>query len=738
MYHFLLYLQVAVIIASVFSTLMLLHLNGSTENKYMFLAAICIDVYSIGYYQEMISVSERAIRAALAFEYCGLSFAALGYFLFITRYCHMKRLPGWVMHLMLGLCFAVLISVTLGDKTNIYYTSFTVTYGGIFPHAVTGKGFFYFLFAAFQTTLLCSSAVFVLIRAVHAKRTVDRRRFFILFLESMIPVVGIVLTVFIDLGGWDPTPFLLAFLLFLMTLTLKGGHFYDVINLAMDDLFSRVDNGIIITDSSRGFLDCNPQALSILPELEQLETGARMGDTEDDIFGPEGENYFVRNKRFYKSTYKELYERKTMVGYVVTINDITDMRKQLDDISQLKEKADAANEAKSAFLANMSHEIRTPLNAIIGMAELSEKEHSETVIREYLDQIKSSGKILLGIVNDVLDFSKAEAGKLELVSVTFDTAKFFNSIINIISMRIGDKPVDLVVDINPGLPAKLIGDDVHIRQIFMNLLSNSDKFTNSGRIALTVDGVKEDDRYKIMASVEDTGAGIREEDMDKIFDAFSQLDVKRNRKIQGTGLGLSIFAHLVTLMGGEYFLESEYGKGSKFSFYIYVDVKDETPFTKVERTVYKVPHSSTFAIYDTETSGKEVIRKTGNLPNYSDKQILVVDDNKVNVKVLCAFLKQFGVIAETAFSGQEAIDKVKEKEYDMIFMDHMMPEMDGVEAARIIRDMDGAYFKKVPIVACTANVIKGVDMMFFEAGMNGFVPKPIQMDTLTRVLEECL
>lgn len=741
MYVFLIVLQIVIIFWSIFSTILLLKLRGSLDNKYLFLSALCVDMYAIGYLQEMMCSTAEGIRMALAFEYCGLSYAALSFAMFIFRYCHVKKLPKYAPYVMFIFCSLILALVQMGDKTNLYYTSFDVSYDGVFPHMVTGKSFIYFAFAAFQALLLAISAVIIMKYRSRVEKGAERKRLMILFIESLVPLVGLIGTIFLDLGGWDPSPLLLSFLVTSMALTLKRGQFYDAINLAMENMFQNVGNAVIIVDNSKNYLDSNQMANTIFPELFDWDAGRDMSDFFIDLFKTSDDIYFERDGRYYKSTYTELREKKNLIGYTVTINDTTDMQRQMDDMKRLKDAADAASEAKSAFLANMSHEIRTPLNAIIGMAELSEKEKSESVAKEYLSQIKSAGKMLLGIVSDVLDFSKAESGKLELVPVEFDTAEFLNAVINVTNMRIGDKPIDFIVDIDPTIPKTLYADDVHIRQILMNLLSNAEKFTYDGHIKLTLDGVPDGHGLRIKGSVEDTGIGIKPEDQEKLFTAFQQLDAKKNRKIEGSGLGLAIFAQLVHLMQGTYRLESEYGKGSTFFFEIVVDIVNNHPFAEASREAITVQKVSAFSLYGTAKEVKveeKVEDDESGIPDYSAFNILVVDDNKVNVKVLSAFLKHFKVVADVAYSGPECLEMVKKKKYDLIFMDHMMPDMDGVETTMHIREMDDRFYHKCPIIACTANVVKGVEEVFLQAGMNDFVPKPIQLDILREKMAKFL
>ena len=476
----------------------------------------------------------------------------------------------------------------------------------------------------------------------------------------------------------------------------------------------------------------------MLPVLKEMVPGTPLYLPDLPLFEGLGEHYFEQDGKLYVSTCVRLFGGGNNIGFIISVNDVSEIRERVEEMRRLKEAADAANDAKSRFLANMSHEIRTPLNAIIGMSELSEKEESPEAVRDYVTQIKAAGKVLVDIVSNVLDISKAESGKLELAMAEYDTIEFFNSVISITNMRIGDKPIDFLVDVDPSIPRTLYGDDVRLKQVFMNFLGNAEKYTDTGHIKLTVDGHIEGSRLKMTASIEDTGRGIRDEDKDKLFRAFSQVDTVKNRGITGTGLGLNIAARLIDLMGGSYSLDSTYGEGSTFTFEVYEDIIDSSPFAPdAERQVFKVAKYSTFHLYDRRESSEErkiEARKQAGEKKYPDARVLVVDDNKVNVKVLSAYLKKFDINADVAFSGDESIEAVKNKEYDLILMDHMMPGMDGVEATGIIRSLNVPWAKTVKISACTANVIKGVEEEFKAAGMDGFLPKPVQFDDLSEHL----
>ncbi len=494
---------------------------------------------------------------------------------------------------------------------------------------------------------------------------------------------------------------------------------------------------------------------------------------------------------------------------------------------------------KSDFLANMSHEIRTPMNAVIGMAEMALREELPDSAREYISQIKSSGKVLLTIINDILDFSKIESGMLDIKLAEYEPVSLFDDVAAIIASKVLDKDVELILNLNTSIPKRLYGDGTRIRQILLNLGSNAVKFTESGQVRFVVDfSVLDADEILLSVSVEDTGIGIKDENLGKVFESFSQVDSKRNRSCGGTGLGLAISKELLSLMDGSLHVESEYKKGSVFSFKLPQRVIDHTPSMGVadpgkylvigifdneyllggftwdasklgvssmniapdadlslaaETAEKRNPGRKIYVfiehkLFDEEKKeyfrthpDKTVVvvtdyysRLEKDLPNLMvtkkpmsamnmalilgrgsvrqgseddapetipftapDAKVLIVEDNAVNLTVAVGLLEPFNMKISSAMSGKEAIRKIEEEHFDLILMDHMMPEMDGIETTRIIRRMYPDY-DEVPIIALTANAVRGVREMFISEGMNDFVPKPIELPVLAAKLRQWL
>ena len=393
-----------------------------------------------------------------------------------------------------------------------------------------------------------------------------------------------------------------------------------------------------------------------------------------------------------------------------------------EEAEEARQEAIAANEAKSHFLANMSHEIRTPINAVLGMDEMIMRETSEREIKGYAMDIYSSGQTLLSLINDILDFSKIESGKMEIVPVDYDISSLLHDLYNMTAARAKSKDLVFTVEAAQEIPSRYYGDDVRIRQVLINILTNAVKYTREGRVWLRVSGRREGDTEILHFEVEDTGIGIREEDLPKLFAEYERIEESRNRHIEGTGLGMSIVLKLLALMDTRLEVKSDYGKGSLFSFDLTQRIMDDTPLGDFGERIRAQADHYTYA---------ESFIAPG-------ARILVTDDNSMNRKVFISLLKATQMVIDEASGGQEAIDLVKNIHYDIIFMDHMMPEMDGVEAMRRIRALPDSPCRDTPIYVLTANAVSGAREAYLAEGFDGFLSKPIVSGKLEEIIRSNL
>ncbi len=379
-----------------------------------------------------------------------------------------------------------------------------------------------------------------------------------------------------------------------------------------------------------------------------------------------------------------------------------------------KQKAILAREAQSKFLANMSHEIRTPINAVIGMNEIILRESKDENIVEYASNIKSASDMLLRLVSDILDFSKIESGAIEIVNDEYDLLKMIKDEELLLKTRASEKKLSIHTDIDDALPSRLFGDELHIRQVVTNLISNAVKYTQEGSVSFKVYQKPIDENtIDLYLSIKDTGMGIKPEDRKELFESFKRLEIEKNRNIQGTGLGLSIAKQLTELMDGDLSVESEYGKGSEFIVRVRQKVADRTPIVE---------------------NCTPVREKKADYFTAEGASVLIVDDNEINVMVIKALLKRTLIKTDTAYSGKECIEKTKQTTYDLILLDHMMPEMDGIETLKLIRDDKSNPNNNGKIIVLTANVISGCREMYLSCGFDDYFSKPVQADKFDELL----
>ncbi len=703
------------------------------ENGSFLVLLFVIVVVVFGYYKLSTAQTLEEAIAAKQITYFDGTFTSFIMLTVIMRICKMK-VPKWFVLFSIlysGLVFALPLSI---GKSDLYFKNPHIEFinGVTVLQKENGPGHAVFTIGLAFYMLMIAAVII--------------RTFFMRYAVSYIHSIIMGALVLIDIATYflerafhlnvELLPF--AYILteiFLIIIMVRTDR-YEISNDILSAIERLGEHGYVVFDNKLRFIGRDETAKHFFPELMKLEIDRPVKDlfvqnefvalAKELDSGNMTPRYYYREDRVLKCTaqkytYGYILKRE---GYLIEVLDDTEQQQHIevlnkynDDLKEAVAAAEVANAAKSNFLSKMSHEIRTPINAINGMTEMILREAQQKEVLEYANDVKSSSNMLLALVNDVLDFSKIEAGKMELNVVNYLLKNIIHDVDIMMRAKATDKGLafDVVVDSN--VPRELRGDDMRIKQILVNLVSNAVKYTNAGRVEFKISSEPlENGMANVIFAVKDTGRGIKEENIATLFDSFKRFDEVENVGIEGTGLGLSITKQFVEMMNGTITVESKYGEGSVFIVRIPQPVVDAQPIQMYEDTsAHAVAKSSTDLL----------------LPGL---KILVVDDTKMNLKVFASLLKKTQIEVDTAASGAEAITKCHENKYHMIFMDHMMPEMDGIECFDHLKNDEANLNKGVPTIMLTANAISGMREMYLEHGFTAYIAKPFQMAELTEVI----
>ncbi len=683
--------------------------RASENQKVLFISTFCAALSMVAYFFEIASDNYREALLAIKFGYIGKCFALVCLLVFITGYCHMP-VKKWVFKTLFVFDAAILGLVLTAEHHGLYYKSIKFSEEGLFPHMILKAGPFYYAFMGITLITIVIFAIICFSKWFKAEGA-DRNRLLIMGVIMVSP--GLTLLLYLTklvTRSFDLVPMGLLVACGLLVLAVTRYGLLDTLQLAQDNMIDATNDGILVVDRDYNFIFANAFTNRLFPDLKAGKT-FKINNIIDELFQKEEAVIDVDGKH-YEVRKTVLSEEKMLKGYMVWIFDMTFINQYTNEMIALKNEAEKANESKSAFLANMSHEIRTPMNSILGFTDLAIAESDKDEVKEYLEYVKNSVGDLMNIINSILDISKIESGKAELVYRDYNIERLYTNIVVTMSKEAERHNLEFLSWIDEGIPSVLCGDDGKIKEVIINIVNNAIKYTKEGFVKLTMEMLSiYDNNAKIKIMIQDTGIGIKEEDKIRIFEAFQQVDLKKNRDVEGTGLGLSIAKNYIEMMGGTMDFVSTYGEGTTFTVIVDQRIVDS------ERLVE-------------QKTKKEQDRKIA----FNDVYVLVVDDNLVNLKVAEGILNTFGITSDIVSSGEEAIAATRLCRYDMVFMDQMMPKMDGIECMKHIREILELDYKDVPVVMLTANAISGVEQEMMSLGFDEYLSKPIDRRLLVDIL----
>lgn len=683
----------------------------SRNQQNLLMTCLCGFIATVGNALEVFSGSPEEAMVAIKVAYIGKCYIMTFGLLFVSGYSSVKvsrKLIGFLA----VVNTIVLISVMSCERHRLYYSSFRCE---IRPDGraamILGKGPLYFVWMGL---LLLAAMMYIIIAAKERKRgsRIAKMRMNLIFLAVAMPMLAAEIFIVFQPVYFDPATLAITMSEICFLLAVEKYGLLDTIELAQERIIEDTKDGLVVVDNTGSIiLYANPVADKFFKRVSEVNGGINIEELiseKETIYELDGRHYEIRI-----SEIKQDAGSNDIQGYIAWIFDMTFIDKYTNEMIRLKESSEKANQAKTDFLAHMSHEIRTPMNSIVGYAEMALRTSDETVIHEYITNIKESSNTLLHLINEILDISKIETGKMEIVKVNYRLSKLIDELRSMMETQAGKVELAFIVQVDDEIPEYLYGDRVKVQEIMTNLINNGLKYTKVGSVTLRV-RLKdiEENRLQLHIEVEDTGIGIREEDYPKVFAKFERLDEIKNYTVEGSGLGLSIVKSFANMMEGDVSFESEYGKGTKFIVNIWQEMGYEERSAELGGNVEETP---------------------GDIEINSGR-ILIVDDNELNCDVASGIMELLGMSTKTVMSGFECLQLLKEGEqFDLIFMDHMMPEMDGVETMKKIREL-GESMNNIPIILLTANAVTGVREEMLKQGFDDFLSKPIDVDKLQRIL----
>ena len=723
MYELMLEMHIAGIIVCVYMLQLLLRRRQRQSNSFIVLAIIFDMLMLIGYVFELLSTNVSEMLLAIQIGYMGKCFAGASFVTGIGRYYNWKY-KKYTLPIFWGVGFLFFSIIMTTKYHDFYYSSVGVIRRDGHMFCSLGKAPSYYLFLLYLVFTFVYFAMRCLRHRRNAKTPDEKSVLSLVGYSSLAAVITMVLVVYVfAYTQYDFGPLIFAVYTLVFLYCVLRYRLFDTVDMAIYQMAAESAEALIVAQENGYVIYANQSAERIMPWLAEWDKVSVANRIRNEFL--DGSTECKIGDRVYQIDRGQVEDNGSIIGHTLMLTDITRLRQYMMDLERLTIQAGEANQAKSYFLANMSHEIRTPINTILGMNEMISREAVSRDVISYSQNIREAGRSLLSIINDILDFSKIESGKMEIYEVEYELSSVIHDLYHMVDLRIKEKNLEFVLEIDEKLPSRLRGDDVRIRQVVLNLLSNAVKYTDEGTVFMRIGGKCAEDKCVLHVEVEDTGIGVREEDMDRIFYSFQRLEEKKNRNIEGTGLGMSIVTSFLYMMGSELCLESEYGKGSRFYFDLDQEIVDVSPLGDVE------------AILETREE-KEL--QAGRSFEAPDARILVVDDNRMNLEVFKGLLKHTRMQIAEALDGRSALDLFVSREFDMIFMDHMMPEMDGIETFEEMKKMWEETPELVetkadiPVIILTANAIYGARERYLKLGFADYLSKPMDYKKLEELI----
>lgn len=730
MSQFLYLLSIILLIISVAYCIFITFQPSTKEQKIMQLTATCLLLLNVMDTGSVISQSSEASESFLYLSYLGGNFVGFSFILLISIISHVN-IPKTISGIITGInTIFIAFAFTNPIHHLVYKEVKYVPHGiGYATERFLVYGPIFYAYIAWYVMMVVIPAVIIFHVAKNKSQVFKTMRgiyyhFIIAGITAFIPFI--MSFIFNTTFDYSPVGVTLGALILLFTI-----YIFRAVPLQQSSeevILDEVSDILIAVDNRNQLVYANAKARKLYDSDKNFVYGLPLKGINEDLdrlLRVADDETITVNEDIYMCQILDIpsANKKSTIGYMHWFKNITRERGLLNEAVRLKEGAEAANTAKSQFLAHMSHEIRTPINAILGMNELIWRESTDDSIKEYAETVSRSGNTLLTIVNDILDFSKIEEGKMEIIPETYDFALMLKDLLDLTRARAAGKSLEISAVVDENMPRMLYGDVVRVKQVITNVLTNAVKYTEHGSITLTANFRRlYSNEMLMLISVKDTGMGIKPEALKKLFDRFERLDNNSNNNIEGTGLGMSITRSLINQMNGNIDVRSEYGKGSVFTLMIPQGIRG----------------SETIGVFSEDMISASETKKEVSKFTAPDAKILIVDDNKVNLRVAASLLKFSQVQIDTASSGIECLEMVKQKHYDLIMLDHRMPKMSGIETLLRIKSDDTHQCVNVPVIAMTADAGPTASEFFISQGFTDYISKPLIPMDYEKIVLKCL